>query len=38
MFAEDVELIPRGLFKDLLGGLLDEPENFKPAAEACGGR
>ena len=33
MFAEDVELIPRGSFKDLLGGLLDEPENFKPAAE-----
>jgi hypothetical protein len=33
MFAEDVELIPRGSFKDLLGGLLDEPQNFKPAAE-----
>ena len=33
MFAEDVELIPRGSFRDLLGGLLDEPQNFKPAAE-----
>ncbi len=33
MFAEDVELIPRGSFKDLLAGLRDEPENFKPAAE-----
>ncbi|MEI8372528.1 MAG: DNA methyltransferase [Planctomycetota bacterium] len=33
MFAEDVELIPRGSFEDLLGGLLDAPENFKPAAE-----
>ena len=32
MFAEDIELIPRGSFKDLLGGLVDEPENFKPAA------
>jgi len=33
MFAEDIELIPRGSFKDLLSGLLDEPANFKPAAE-----
>jgi hypothetical protein len=33
MFAEDVDLIPRGSFKDLLEGLLDEPQNFKPAAE-----
>ncbi len=33
MFAEDVELIPRGSFKDLLAGLLDEPQNFQPAAE-----
>jgi hypothetical protein len=33
MFAEDVDLIPRGSFKDLLAGLLDEPQNFKPAAE-----
>jgi hypothetical protein len=33
MFAEDVELIPRGSFKELLGGLRNEPENFKPAAE-----
>ena len=33
MFAEDVELIPRGSFKDLLGGLLDQPDNFQPAAE-----
>jgi hypothetical protein len=33
MFAEDVELIPRGSFKNLLADLRDEPENFKPAAE-----
>lgn len=33
MFAEDVELIPRGSFKDLLATLRDEPQNFKPAAE-----
>lgn len=33
MFAEDVELIPKGSFKDLLAGLLSEPENFQPAAE-----
>ncbi len=33
MFAEDVELIPAGSFKDLLGGLLDEPDNFKPMVE-----
>lgn len=33
MFAEDIELIPRGAFQNLLGGLMDEPENFKPAVE-----
>lgn len=33
MFAEDVELIPRGAFKDLLASLRDNPEHFKPAAE-----
>lgn len=34
MFAEDVELIPRGSFKDLLESMREEPENFKPMVEA----
>lgn len=34
MFAEDVELIPRGSFKDLLESLREEPENFQPMVEA----
>ncbi len=34
MFAEDVELIPRGSFKDLLESLKDEPQNFQPMVEA----
>jgi hypothetical protein len=33
MFAEDIDLIPAGSFKDLLGRLVDAPENFKPTAE-----
>ena len=33
MFAEDVELIPRDHFKDLLAGLRDHPEAFVPALE-----
>lgn len=34
MFAEDVELIPRGSFKDLLESLREGPENFQPMAES----
>ncbi|MEK7753601.1 MAG: DNA methyltransferase, partial [Acidobacteriota bacterium] len=34
MFAEDVELIPRGSFKDLLESMREEPENFQPMMEA----
>lgn len=33
MFAEDVELIPRDHFKDLLVSLKDRPEAFVPALE-----
>lgn len=33
MFAEDVELIPSGHFRDLLGSLRDRPEAFVPALE-----
>lgn len=34
MFAEDVELLPRGSFKELLTSLKDEPDHFKPMVEA----
>ena len=34
MFAEDVELIPKKGFENLLGRLKDRPENFAPAVES----
>lgn len=34
MFAEDVELIPKGKFSDLLKSLEDRPEAFPPALES----
>jgi hypothetical protein len=33
MFAEDVELIPKGSFSELLTSLKDEPDNFQPMVE-----
>ena len=34
MFAEDVELIPKKGFENLLGRLKERPENFAPAVES----
>ncbi|UJQ93353.1 class I SAM-dependent DNA methyltransferase [Mariluticola halotolerans] len=33
MFAEDVDLLPKGMFADLLGQLADDPKAFVPALE-----
>ncbi|TMJ18981.1 MAG: class I SAM-dependent DNA methyltransferase [Alphaproteobacteria bacterium] len=34
MFAEDVDLIPKGSFTELLENLRDDPDNFAPALSA----